>query len=476
MKLYRCFQALWGVLLAAVAVLVTVFHNNPTLEINPVYMVGLAAVWLVILYAVTKLWQRPWQPPPLAAPLILAVYTAFCLVLCWTLRVGANDSWDYPIVARQAQELVLQGTPPGDYFALYPNNAALLWLYAGLFTVAHALGAQQLMNVLTMFGCLCIAAGQWFTYQSACLLWGKKRGLLALCFALTCPALLFYGAICYTDTVTLPLVSAALWAWLRGRQSSKPARWQALALALTAAAAVLKISAAILAVAFVLDFLLYKTPGKKAMLRGFAASLALFAVLLAAGSKAAKAALPHYDGVPIPYTHWVMMGLNGDGGYNDDDYKLTLAYPTYDERVDFTLRTIGQRLCSMGVGGTLQHLGRKLCYICSDGLCYVQQKLNHGGVNPQNIFTAFIIPGAKHVRWPYTLADAWQLALWILCAVGALNAARRRDADFAVGRMAVFGLLLFLLLWEARSRYIVNFLPLILLCGADGLNLNKKAE
>ena len=36
--------------------------------------------------------------------------------------------------------------------------------------------------------------------------------------------------------------------------------------------------------------------------------------------------LPAYDREKaIPWQHWVMMGLSGDGGYNDADYKLTLA-------------------------------------------------------------------------------------------------------------------------------------------------------
>ncbi len=159
-----------------------------------------------------------------------------------------------------------------------------------------------------------------------------------------------------------------------------------------------------------------------------------------------------------------MMGLNGDGGYNDDDYQQTLQYSTYEARVNFTLRTIGERLHAMGPAGLLRHLARKLSYITSDGLCYVQQKLNHGGVNPKNLFTRFIIPGEPYVGPLYYLADAWQLGLWILCGASAARAVKRRDSRLAFARLALFGLLVFLLLWEARSRYIVNYLPVFILC------------
>ena len=42
---------------------------------------------------------------------------------------------------------------------------------------------------------------------------------------------------------------------------------------------------------------------------------------------------------------------------------------------------------------------------------------------------------------------------------GGLDEARARDFRL---RVAVLGLSLFLLLWEARSRYLVNFLPVML--------------
>ena len=41
-------------------------------------------------------------------------------------------------------------------------------------------------------------------------------------------------------------------------------------------------------------------------------------------------------------------------------------------------------------------------------------------------------------------------------------------------QLAVFGLFLFLLIWETRSRYLVNFVPVFLLLGADGLRESLK--
>ena len=62
-----------------------------------------------------------------------------------------------------------------------------------------------------------------------------------------------------------------------------------------------------------------------------------------------------------------------------------------------------------------------------------------------------------------------QLALLGFAVWGAVRGIRRRDYRPAFVQMAVLGLGLFLLVWEARSRYIVSFLPLAALCGVRGL-------
>ncbi len=36
-------------------------------------------------------------------------------------------------------------------------------------------------------------------------------------------------------------------------------------------------------------------------------------------------------------------------------------------------------------------------------------------------------------------------------------------------QLAVFGLFLFLLIWETRSRYLINFVPIFILLGLDGI-------
>ena len=54
----------------------------------------------------------------------------------------------------------------------------------------------------------------------------------------------------------------------------------------------------------------------------------------------------------------------------------------------------------------------------------------------------------------------------LLAASGCLRDIRRRDLRAALPCIALFGMMLFLMLWEARGRYIFSFVPVMLLLGA----------
>ena len=50
------------------------------------------------------------------------------------------------------------------------------------------------------------------------------------------------------------------------------------------------------------------------------------------------------------------------------------------------------------------------------------------------------------------------------------GAVHSRKKPVSLIRLSIFGLALFLLIWETRSRYLVNFLPLMFIICADGMN------
>ena len=57
------------------------------------------------------------------------------------------------------------------------------------------------------------------------------------------------------------------------------------------------------------------------------------------------------DGESMPLTHWVMMGLQGDGSYSGyDEWEITCAVPP-EQSVETNIKVIKERLTEMGPAG-----------------------------------------------------------------------------------------------------------------------------
>ena len=303
---------------------------------------------------------------------------------------------------------------------------------------------------------------------------GPVAGLFGLGVCLCLAPLLLYGPIVYTDTLSMPFVcgGACLWSWAREGSARRRLAGLAAVGAVCALGGWLKVTVAILLIAILLDALL-SLPGRQKA--AAAAAVAVFA-LAYSGLSALSASSP-LAGDPdaaIPHSHWVMMGLSGDGGYNDDDYQLTLAAaPDKAGRDAFDKAEILARLQAMGPAGLLEHLAHKLSYVWGDGSCYAPMKLDIRPVR-SSWLQSYCIQGMAHTGRIVYLATGLQLALLGLAVWGAIQSVRRQNWSISFVQIALLGLGLFLLLWEARSRYIVSFLPLLAVCGVWGLCMEQK--
>ena len=472
---YRAFNTAFAALFAVAIGIVVLAHNNPFLELKLTRLLPMAAFFCAALVLAAMLWHR-WGKAPrherLTVGLLLAGYLVVQITAALLLQVIPRRTWDFPMVFYQAQQFVLEGTPPDEYFALFDNNSPLYWLFVGLFSVLKLFGVRDFMPAAVVCNCLLINLALLYLYRAARLLWGLKWALAALAAAFLCPAVLLYGPIVYTDTLTLPAVTGAVYHWLAARrcwarQNRDGAQRHAVkAFAAAALGAVLKVSVAILAVAFCID--LFFGWKKSRRLPLFAGCVVCFALVLGLTNWACRAALPQYEAEGVPFTHWIMMGLQGDGGYWDPDYKATLSYDSYAERMDFTMDQIRARLDAMTPAALASHCANKLSYILSDGTYYAPMKLDQGPRVVRRLHD-YIVPGSGAAGLLYYTADALQLCLLVGCLLSAVRALLTRREELTVLRVALFGCLLFLLIWEARSRYLFNFWPLLLLCAVSAV-------
>jgi hypothetical protein len=152
-----------------------------------------------------------------------------------------------------------------------------------------------------------------------------------------------------------------------------------------------------------------------------------------------------------PKTHWIMMGLLENGGYSIDDVNATRAAGNFAQKTDFNIKVIKERLGNYNFFTYLKLLFYgKAARTWLDGAYFINQGyLDSKFINSK----AFV---------GLTMFNQLLLFTGLLCSFYYGGKFTKRDFTLLF-RIALCGLFIFLLIWETRSRYIINFTPLILL-------------
>ncbi|MEG2930785.1 MAG: hypothetical protein RR825_03270, partial [Ruthenibacterium sp.] len=292
----------------------------------------------------------------------------------------------------------------------------------------------------------------------------------------------------------------AFWLWIRGGDAQNlRARllWYAGAGLAVGIGYCLKPTVFIVCLAFVLADLLCgasrgSTSTSAATLRErFLCLGAMLAVvlLLMAGSQMLCRRVLHASGVTdeeidrysFPATHFFNMGLSESispvsggtvyGKWHGEDVLTAGNALTHADKVSATLHAAGEKLTDMGAAGYLSYLNRKTRWFMGDGTMYF------GGESPvydcfqqgplAKLFQQFWWRGGQYY-WvtAHILQGLWMLCVFLCALPVVLRRAHYAARHLLCLRLCVCGIILFVALFEGRSRYLTNFLPLFALLAA----------
>ena len=164
------------------------------------------------------------------------------------------------------------------------------------------------------------------------------------------------------------------------------------------------------------------------------------------------------------------MGLEGSGGYNGDIYWMTASVEGKNEKIAVDREFIRKRLGEYRVVGMGCHLKAKLLFTWGDSVYFAPEKLKRDPLQESPLHPWVLYDGANYGRtYRYCSAVHWLLLMGVLLSVirNFLEKGEGREAQAM--QIALFGLFLFLLIWETRSRYLVNFVPVFILLSIDGI-------
>lgn len=396
--------------------------------------------------------------------------------------------WDAKGVFATAQAIVA-GEPDVVHYAFssYPNNRGTLLVEVVLLRLGIRFGMftpEQAPMHIIVFNCLLNTAACVLVYRSAALLVSKKSAFAAFLLAVAAIGTSPWSVIYYSDAIGLIFPIAGFYLF------AVPVKKRHVQIACRAASVVLlccsyfiKPQCAIMLIAVMLVQAAYTLgkPSRRSFLRLGAAAACAAVTLIAAGAAVEQASerlgVRTEEERRIGMVHFLLMGLNTktDGVYAHEDVEFAFRFDTKEERDSAELAAAADRLKAMGPIGLGRHLIKKTLVLFADGtFAWGAEGEFYSRVpaEPNTEAAAFLrsvfYNNEMGTRYPYLALlqhTAW-LAILLFSLAAVCGKGEKRKS---VSMLAVIGLTLFELLFEARARYLYTYVPVYCVLAALGM-------
>lgn len=408
--------------------------------------------------------------------LVLQIMTAYFLKVDYS-------TWDVYIVHKSAEALVKGDWINHAYFGRYPNNIMLLGLLYLIYSITDLLFQSTSVYYTLIINVFLIDAAIWLSMRIVKQICNESAMYL---FGITCALFApfyLYIPIAYTDTYCLPFLLGSVYLLikyipdLRYKTIIDPKIMVFLSIAgmLLSLGIKLKGSLGVLAVAIVIYAVLTLKPKRifcvlLALCIGIGVGLGIYRAMMGITTITEEDIASN----KFPYTHWIMMGLNGIGNYNVNDVQYTMSFDDYESRYQATEKILKQRLYELGIQGVLKQFYKKATtYEWNYGTYYAERYLGDAGDFPAhpNIIHEFVLTKGQYHSIFRSATQAYYLLLFLLFVVGLIIELISHHSNFEVGILYIFmtGILLFFMLWEAHPRYIFHVSLIMLILATNTL-------
>lgn len=410
--------------------------------------------------------------------IFLCTFAVIQLLCAW--RLEFTPKYDLGAVFESAVDWAEEGGFPDrhEYFYYFPNNlGCLLFLYC-LFKPAYMLGIKNYFAVASVANCICILLTMFVSITICKKTMGTVQAVFMMILFAICLPFYFMAAAFYTDSLSLLYPVLEFYLYLKIRESKGANRfilWSIL-LGITAAFGMqVKFTIIIMLIAIVIDSFLNRS------LKQTAAMLGIVLGVMVSFSMAFSEYFytKHLDRdmayeMHTPYAHWIMMGLKGDGGYTPEDYIFTRSFPA-EIRDQEVLAEAERRFTELDFKGLCELAVRKIDRDFGTGTLGLQDFLDDEAVN-ETWLHDWILWDSPNFNIYQHYCHSILLAGMILMSISAFSELKRKPIDtvFLAPRMSLFGLVMFLLIWESHPRYFSNYMPVILMNAAVGMEMLRQ--
>lgn len=475
--------------------------------------------------------------------LIIGVLSLILLAIqiFYAYEIYFETGWDCRALVIKAQELAFEGKLIGDehYFSLYPNNAFLVGIFAGILKLVAAFGINNAPYFpLIIVGCILVTLSGYLMADCVRILTNKKSLVFGFWFVFVfLTGLSPWISIPYSDTYSIIFPVLAIWLMLTKNERNASLRWFFIGLTCFVGYFIkptvlltFMVIVAIEVIHFLFlssgsrmqnrkqtkresnasedDIIIEEKPseieisknknvtthtempnaeGMKMGARGVLMSAVkavvpailgiVVALLLRTGMEKLTGFTPDETRQVTPI-HYFMMGLNQEsgGGYNQADVNMSFSFATVEERnrEDFKIAT--QRIKDMLPTRIITFEAQKMLTNFNDGTFAWG---NEGDFywtyyEKDNFWAKFFRSYVYHIGERHDKYVAFTQGIWFMvlcmCALVVFKSRPKKNYRETIIFLSMLAIMCFLMVFEARARYLYLYSPIIYMSGAIGLN------
>lgn len=425
----------------------------------------------------------------------------------YAMLLRRNIGFDCGTVQGTAVELLDGNLTNVIYFAMYGNNVFLLLVLEIWFRVAQMFGCTNYLVIAILFNVIIIDLALLYLSKICLQLFGEKYHGVEKFFSYPMLAITPYISVVYTDTLSLlfPIIIFYQYLCLK-KEQEKIIKRVILITVFTIIGYLIKPTNVIILIAIVMveswNFLFHKKCWKHLSAANIKKVMLYFLVIgmttvLIYGifTMYKNRRLNQYiskemiEENSFPMTHFLMMGLKPVdyegtyyGCYFEDDVLATQSYVGTQAKVNYHWQEIKKRLKAMGIKGYLSYLYDKYTWVISDGTFFYGREGNFYTSDPYEKgkiastiqkYVYFDQSSFRNVTI-HMMQAYWCFLLSMVtfsAFIGIGKKEKSERSEIHVLRLAIIGILLFILLFEARSRYLINYLPIFMILGVYGIKM-----
>lgn len=428
---------------------------------------GAGLIFCALLALTILRYRKNWK-----IPYVVVAVGVGCIQFFMISQLVSEVGWDSGAVINAAlgSDLIEESN---HYLSVYPNNLFLVLFYRVLFRLLPVHSVMDAYHAAALVNLLCIQIAMYYLYRALKLLFYKNETDMGLLFFILVFVLSPWLVIPYSDITSMPFTIFLCYQYLKlgmqkiknGKKNKKVIRTLAI-VTMTG----MWIKPTVLIVSISGWFYLRIKSGRKKDGK-YGTQLFLFltvCLLLQIIWSGIVNIQPWYEldqSKRMTYTHYLMLGANDNRGvYTQEDYEISQNEKDIPNRQRKNWDVLRDRMKQKGINGYLHHVWSKSCMIHSEGNFFWG---GEGGMNFLNFDLSkhsvmrniYYINGTHYDIYKYGVQGIWFMLLLIVGS-GILSIDRNHTPEQMMIALTIWGIILFNILFEARSRYLIPFLPI----------------